>query len=98
MLSSPSLSRSIAVWKVNFQVRVVCDVTTRRTPSQVDSYLNETLPICEGSFPRPQGGKNPRNILYSPQLTLHYIRDVKVFGTRETLYGIVAGTYHRKGH
>jgi hypothetical protein len=29
---------------------------------------------------------------------MHYICDVKVFGTRETLYGIVAGIYHRKGH
>ena len=31
MLSSLSLSRSIAVWKVNYQVRVVCDVTIRHT-------------------------------------------------------------------
>jgi hypothetical protein len=31
MLSSLSLSRSIAVWKVNFQVRVVCNVMIRHT-------------------------------------------------------------------
>jgi len=28
---------------------------------------------------------------------MHYVRDVEVFGTRETLYGIVAGTYNLEG-
>src|SRR5229473_2618480 len=77
MLSSLSLSRRIAVWKVNFQVRVVCNVMTDPAHRiQVDSYLDETLPICEVSFPHLQGRKDPRNILDSPQLALHYICDV----------------------
>ena len=63
----------------------------------IKSHLDKSLPICEGSFPRPQGGENPRNILDSRQLTMHYVRDVEVFGTRETLYGIVAGTYNLEG-
>ena len=33
MLSSLSLSRSIAVWKVNFQIRVVCNVMIRHAAS-----------------------------------------------------------------
>ena len=67
MLSSLSLSRSIAVWKVNFQVRVVCDVMIPHPPQvQVHSYLDNTLPICEVSFPGLQGGKDSRNILNSP--------------------------------
>jgi hypothetical protein len=65
-------------------------------PSQVDTYLDETLPICEGSLPRLQGGKNSGNILDSPQLAMHYICDVKVFRACETLYGIVAGIDDRK--
>jgi|SRR6267142_2096994 len=66
-------------------------------PSGLESYLDEALPICEVSFPRSQGGENPRNILNSRQLTVHYVRDVEVFGARETLYGIVAGIYDLDG-
>jgi hypothetical protein len=98
MLSSPSLSRSIAVWKVNFHVRIVCIVTAWLiNPSELDSYLYEALPICEVSFPCSQGGENPGNVLDSRQLTMHYARDVEVFGAHETLYGIVAGIYDLKG-
>ena len=96
MLSSPSLSRSIAVWKVNFHVQIVGTVTMRPT-SRSEAYLDEALPICEVSFPRSQGGENPRNILDSRQLTVHYVRNVEVFGARETLYGIVAGIYDLDG-
>jgi hypothetical protein len=55
----------------------VCNVLTNPAHrTQVDTYLDETLPICEVSFPRLQGEKDPRNILDSPQLALHYICDV----------------------
>ena len=62
-------------------------------PSRFDSYLDQALPICEASLPSLQSGENPWNILYSPQLTMHYVHDVEVFGARETLYGIVTGFY-----
>ncbi len=94
MLSSLSLSRSIAVWNVNFQVPgSFCKCHNAAHPSRFGSYLDQALPICEASFASPQSGENPRNILYSPQLTMHYVHDVEVFGARETLYGIVTGFY-----
>ena len=61
--------------------------------SRFDPHLDQALPICEASFPTLQSGENPRNILYSPKLTVHYVHDVEVFGARETLYGIVTGFY-----
>ena len=62
-------------------------------PSGLDSHLDEALPIREVSFPRSQGGENPGNVLDSRQLTMHYVRNVEVFGARKALYGIVAGIY-----
>jgi hypothetical protein len=60
------------------------------------THLDESLPIREHGFPRAQGGKNSRNILNPSKLTMHYFCDIKVFGARETLYGIMAGIYHLK--
>lgn len=44
MLSSLSLSRSIAVWKVNFQVRVVCNVMIPHTHLKFKFTLTLTIP------------------------------------------------------
>ena len=66
-LSSLSLSRSIAVWKVNCsKCRVVCNVMIRHTRLKFHSYLDNTLPICKVRSPGLQRRKDSRNILDPP--------------------------------
>lgn len=53
MLSSPSLSRSIAVWKVNFQIRIgsfPCD-ETRRTHPELTLTLTRLCQFARAAFP-----------------------------------------------
>jgi hypothetical protein len=52
MLSSLSLSRSIAVWKVNFQVRwVVCNVVIRHTRLKFTLTLTRPCQFARLAFP-----------------------------------------------
>ena len=94
ILSSPSLSRSIAVWKVNFPRRAYQPTTH---PFGVNSHLHKSLPVRNDGFTCPQGCDNPWNILNPFQLTVHYVCDVNIFRAGETPYSIVAGIYDFKG-
>ena len=51
MLSSLSLSRSIAVWKVNFQVRVVCNGMMRHTGFKFTLTLTRPCQFARLAFP-----------------------------------------------